>query len=139
VQRSLGKQVFDCGIRGLYVFKEERFNVTRIGNLVRLWDPFRGPNAINVTRGMSIFDYPWQDWNNIRRDLISERMFFWYKHRAYFYVPYDQVPVLMTTEELASIWHFPNSEVKAPGLARVGARVSEAPANLPTGSLTLPR
>jgi hypothetical protein len=134
IERSLTKQVFDCGFRGLYIVKKTaKFDLSRINNLVRLWDPFRGENTnkLNVTRGKAIFDYPWQDWNGIRATMISKKLFFWYKHRAFFYVPYDQKEVCMTTEELASLWHFPNSEVKTPALQRVPSRRSAAPTNLP--------
>lgn len=134
IERSLNKQVFDCGFRALYIIKKTaKFDLTRINNLVLLWSPFRGENSnrLTVTRGKSIFDYPWQDWGNIRGNMISKKLFFWYKHRAYFYVPYDQKEVCMTTEELATIWHFPNSEVKTPALQRVPSRRSDAPTNLP--------
>lgn len=134
IERSLSKQIFDCGFRGLYIVKKTaKFDLSRINNLVRLWDPFRGEstNKLNVTRGKAIFDYPWQDWKNIRANMISKKLFFWYKHRAYFYVPYDQKEVCMSVEELASIWHFPNSEVKTPALQRVPSRRAPAPANLP--------
>ncbi len=133
IERSLTKQVFDCGFRAIYVVKKGKFDLSRVNNMVRLWDPFRGENTnkLNVTRGKAIFDYPWQDWKGIRADMISKKLFFWYKHRAYFYVPYDQDPVSMTTEELASIWHFPNSAVKTPALQRVPSRRAEAPINLP--------
>lgn len=134
IGRSLSKQVFDCGFRALYITKKPHFDLSRVNNLVRLWDPFRyegGWQSLNVTRGKSIFDYPWQDWNNIRADMISQKLFFWYKHRAYFYVPYDQDAVCMTTEELASLWHFPNSAVKTPALERVPSRRAPAPSNLP--------
>ncbi len=134
IDRSLSKQVFDCGIRGLYIVKKGKFDLSRVNNLVRIWDPFRydgGWQSLNVTRGNSIFDYPWQDWREIRKTMIRKKMFFWYKHRAYFYVPYDQKEVCMTTEELASMWHFPNSEVKTPALQRVPSRRSSAPSNLP--------
>lgn len=133
IERSLSKQVFDCGFRALYITKKPHFDLSRVNNLVRLWDPFRAEdgNKLNVTRGKSIFDYPWQDWNDIRATMISKKLFFWYKHRAYFYVPYDQDSVCMTTEELASIWHFPNSSVKTPALQRVPSRRAPAPSNLP--------
>lgn len=131
IENSTSKPVFDCGFRGLYIVKKGKFDITRINNLVCFWDPFRGMNSLGVTRGKSIFDYPWQDWNNIRSTMISRKMFFWYKHRAYFYVPYDQKEVCMTVEELASIWHFPNSEVRTPALQRVPSRRAPAPANLP--------
>lgn len=132
IERSLGKPVFDCGFRGMYIVKKSRgFDLTRVNNLVLLWSPFNGGNKLGVTRGKSIFDYPWQDWKDIRRNMISKKLFFWYKHRAYFYVPYDQKPVCMTTEELATLWHFPNSSVKTPALERVPSRRSDAPTNLP--------
>lgn len=134
IEHSLSKQVFDCGIRGMYIVKKTaQFDLTRINNLVVLWSPFRSEtsNRLNVTRGKSIFDYPWQDWNGIRSRMINKKMFFWYKHRAYFYVPYDQDAVCMTTEELASLWHFPDSSVKTPALERVPSRRSSAPSNLP--------
>lgn len=133
IERSLTKQVFDCGFRTVYIVKKGKFDLSRVNNLVRLWDPFRGENTnkLNVARGKSIFDYPWQDWDGIRATMISKKMFFWYKHRAYFYVPYDQKEVCMTTEELASIWHFPNSEVKTPALQRVPSRRAAAPSGLP--------
>ncbi len=133
IERSLTKQVFDCGFRTVYIVKKGKFDLSRVNNLVRLWDPFRGENTnkLSVARGKSIFDYPWQDWDGIRATMISKKMFFWYKHRAYFYVPYDQKEVCMTTEELASIWHFPNSEVKTPALQRVPSRRAAAPSGLP--------
>ena len=139
IERNFNKLRFDCGLRTMYIVKKGKFDLPKVGNLVRFFDPFRAPNfnVINVCRGLSIFDYPWQDWGDIRRRMVRKRMFFWYKHRAYFYVPYDQVPVILTTEELASMWHFPSSAVKTPGLVRVASRVGTAPPNLPTGSVTL--
>jgi hypothetical protein len=83
-------------------------------------------------RGNNWFDYPWQDWKEIRANRMRRNLFFRYKQRAYFYVPYDQVPVFMTTEELATIWHFPSSVVQTPALDRVPSRRSDAPINLPT-------
>jgi len=133
IEHSLSKLVFDCGFRSMYIVKKGKFDLTRIGNLVVLWSPFRSEtnNSLSITRGRAIFDYPWQDWNGIRVGMISKKLFFWYKHRAYFYVPYDQNPVCMTTEELASIWHFPDSSVKTPALQRVPSRRAPAPSNLP--------
>jgi hypothetical protein len=140
IEHSFNKLVFECGFRTVYIAKKGKFDGTKIGNHIRFFDSFKASdyNSLGASRGMSGFDYPWQDWNNIRRDMLRRRFYFWYKHRAYFYVPYDQNPVMMTTEELASIWHFPSSVVKTPGLVRVASRVGEAPPNLPTARVTLP-
>jgi hypothetical protein len=137
IQYSLGKMSFDCGIVAMYIAKREKFNgLTGIMNTVRLWDTFRGSdstlyNTLGPARGMAGFDYPWQDYKNFRQNRIRKKMFFRYQNRAYFFVPYDQVPVVLNTEELATLWHFPNSAVQTPGLSRVPARRAEAPPNLP--------
>jgi len=138
IERMLTKNLFECGLRGLYVARKDKFRGINIPHLVQLFTPYLYPEFGRlgpgpVSRGLAIFDYPWQDWNGIRASKIKKNLFFFYKHRAYHYVPYDQVPVFLTTEELATIWHFPSSVVKSPSLERVGARVSEGPSNLPTG------
>ena len=115
--------------------KKEKFQFVNIASLVRLFDPFKSNdlNSLNVARGLSIFDYPWQDFHDIRKSYIKRQTNFFYRSRAYFYVPYDQVPIFFTTEELATLWHFPNSKVQPPGLERVVSKRAEAPVNLPTG------
>ncbi|HEY6018417.1 MAG TPA: hypothetical protein VIY48_00500, partial [Candidatus Paceibacterota bacterium] len=142
IERSMSKPLFEVGIRTIYAAKPDRFMGLNVSSLVTFFAPFRGvgkqTNSLGVTRGNSIFDYPWQDWNGIRDNIQKHNMLFRYRHRAYFGVPYDQVPIFMTTEELATIWHFPSSAIRTPALSRVSAKVSEAPINLPTAD-TLPR
>lgn len=41
IERSMSKLLFECGIRGMYLCKKERFQLVNIGSLVRLFDPFR--------------------------------------------------------------------------------------------------
>ncbi len=136
IERAMSKPLFECGIRTLYIAKEEKFSGINIGQAINLFAPYKGSNdynSISVARGMAFFDYAWQDFKNFRRNKIIKQLFFNYRHRAYFYVPYDQVPVFLNTEELASLWHFPGSSIKTPGLSRVPSRRAEAPVNLPTG------
>lgn len=134
IERSMAKPMFDCGMRFITMAKKEVFNGTTIGSGIQIFNPYYSPslNKINITAGLSIMDYPWQDLFDIRRRAIQKNLHFFYKHRAYFYVPYDQVEFGLTTEELATLWHFPGSDVKTPSLQRVPAKVSDAPINLPT-------
>lgn len=136
IERSLSKIVFECGFRVLYLAKKDRFTGINIPQLIQFFVAFNGEgyehNRLGVNRGLAFFDFPWQDVKDFRKKKIKEQLFFFYKHRAYFYVPYDQSPVFLTTEELATIWHFPGSTIKTPGLNRVAARRAEAPPNLPT-------
>lgn len=133
IERNLTKLLFECGLRTVYLAKRDKFVGVNNGAIIRFFDAYRKPNfnALGPNRGLSIFDYPWQDFMDIRRNAIKRHLYFRYKHRAYFYVPYDQEPVMMTTEELASLWHFPSSVVKTPALSRVPSRRADAPGNLP--------
>ena len=139
LERSLSKLTFECGIRVVYIAKKDNFAGINAGAIIRFFDAFKGQdadreyNALGITGGTTIFDYPWQDFMDIRLKILCDNLYFQYKNRAYFYVPYDQVPVFMTTEEIATLWHFPSSIIQTPGLNRVPSRRSEAPINLPTG------
>ena len=145
IERGKTKLPFDVGMRGLYIGKGA-FNANNIGNLTTIFNPYRYPTyaAVVPARGLTLFTYPWQkEWlgfiGKMREEKIKKNLFFHYKHRAFFNVPYDQVPTYMNTEELATLWHFPSSAVKTPALSRVPSRRAEAPANLPTGNFVLPR
>ena len=146
IERSLTKNLFECGFRVVYIAKRsvsgrDPYHGINNGAVIRFFDAYRYPNynALGVTARLNAyFDYPWQDFMDIRKTIEKRNAWFRYKHRAFFYVPYDQVPVFMTTEELATIWHFPSSAVKTPALDRVPSRRSEAPPNLPTGPANLP-
>jgi hypothetical protein len=133
IERGLTKNLFECGLRVLYLAKKEKFYGPNIPKVVTFFHSFRYPgyNSLGSSRGLSDFNYPWQDWNNIRQNKVKRNLFRHYQERAYFYVPYEQQPVVLTTEELATLWHFPSSVVKTPGLTRVSSRRADAPPNLP--------
>jgi hypothetical protein len=133
MEHSIEKLIFECGMRGIYMAKKENFRGSNIPGIPRFFDPFRSNelNAINPARWMASLDYPWQDFKNIRRNAFKKKLFFLFQNRAYFYVPIDQAPMFMTVEELATIWHFPSSGIRTPGLNRVASKRSEAPPDLP--------
>lgn len=134
IERWLTKLVFECGVRVVYLAKREQHVGVNNGSVIRFFDAYKFPefNSLGATRGTTYFDYPWQDFNHIRANVEKHNIFTRYKQRAYFYVPYDQVPVMLSTEELATIWHLPSSAVQTPGLNRISSRRAEAPPNLPT-------
>ncbi len=135
IEHSFTKNVFEVGLRILYIAKKEKFHGINGAFLFRIFQVFKSNlNGIGGKpgRGMIQFDYPWEDFRSIRENFIKRLMHFHYKYRAYFYVPYDQVPSMMTTEEIATLWHFPTSDVKTPGLNRVPSKSAGAPSNLPT-------
>ncbi len=135
MERSMSKPIFECGIRTLYFAKKENFDGSNIPGIIGLYTMLRGSgeyNFIPPSRGMVDFDYPWQDFKDTLKSRMKRKLFFRFKHRAFFYVPYNQVPIFLNIEELATMWHFPGSGVKTPGLNRVTSSRAEAPSNLPT-------
>ena len=82
----------------------------------------------------SSFQYPWQDFHNFRKRKIEKTMIDAYKRRSYFNFPhkhYRNKPFILTTEELATVFHFPGKVIATPTLSRVPSRKAEPPANLP--------
>ncbi|HVY72427.1 MAG TPA: hypothetical protein VG984_00005 [Candidatus Paceibacterota bacterium] len=135
IEHAFTKNPYEVGMRILYIAKKEKFHGIWGAYLFRLMQVFKsGGNSLGGRpgRGLIRFDYPWEDFMGIREGVIKRLLFFHYKYRAYFGVPYDQQPSVMSTEEVATLWHFPYSSVKTPGLNRVPSTTSEAPSNLPT-------
>ncbi len=132
IENSIGKPIFECGIRVVYAAKKDKFYGLTGAPLFRFFEAYRSPfNEITGTRGLVQFDYPWEDFMGMRKRRVKMRQIFFYKQRAYFTVPYEQAPIFLTTQELASLWHFPGSAVKTPGLNRIPSKRAEAPSNLP--------
>ncbi|HET8580939.1 MAG TPA: hypothetical protein VFL98_00530 [Candidatus Paceibacterota bacterium] len=130
--RALGKNAFDIGMRTVYLYPKDAFNSSRIQMLTGLWRAFGSGNLNNLqpTRWFTTFNWPWQDWF-ISKDGMAEELVDAYKRRSWFWPPYKEDPFVMTSEELATICHFPSSTIQAPGLARIPATKAEAPSNLP--------
>ena len=77
------------------------------------------------------FNYPWQDVRGKRLLMKKQAMFDAYRKRGYFYFPHQYKPMILNTEELATIFHFPGKVASTPNLDRIGSRRGEAPSNLP--------
>lgn len=133
ITRNISKIGFDVNIRGFYwVHKSAKFDVSKIKGLIGLFRPFQ-LNAYNlIAIGLATdFDFPWQDFMNVRRQAIKRRMFNAYKRRSFFYAPYRKKPFVLNSEELATIFHFPGNVVETPTFGRIGSRKGEPPTNLP--------
>ncbi len=141
IERNVSKLGFDVGTRGIYVAKPEHFHGPMIAHLIALFKSFstEGWNGINSTAWMKRFDdYPWEigvekKKNRYRRELVEA-----YRRRQFFYDPFFEGGIhgnktmIMSTEELATVFHIPSQSVQAPGLTRIHSTTHEAPADLPT-------
>lgn len=133
IERSIGKLGFDIGIRAVYLAKKEQFHPSHIKALGGLFRAFTTSNlnGFKATEQTFGWDFPWQDYNEIRLGWKRKKIFEGYKHRAWFHLPRHLKPFVLTTEELATIFHFPGGVAQTPTFGRIPSRKSEAPVNLP--------
>ncbi|HVU75243.1 MAG TPA: hypothetical protein VHD38_00155 [Candidatus Paceibacterota bacterium] len=133
MERHLGKTPYEVGMRGIYWVEGDLRGTTSTG-LRWIWRPYGNPfygSYLRPKKWHCDFDYPWQDFHDLRWINQTRRVHDAYRRRSYFHSPWIVPTNIMTNETLASLWHPPSRAVTAPGLARMPATKSEAPANLP--------
>jgi len=135
IERNIAKHAFDVGIRGIYMAKEGSFNGSMPGTLGFIFKPFNSEtlNSINWTKWHVAFnDYPWEDKHGHHHAHVMHQALDFYRRRSFFHAPYIGDWMVMSTEELATIFHVPSGGVTTPNLPRIQSSTAEAPYNLPT-------
>jgi hypothetical protein len=133
VGRSITKKAYDVGIRALHFGPREGFRGINTVAMLGIFKQFGSENlnTLSPTRWLAGFVYPWEDFRNIRQERLKVSIFDAFQRRSWFHVPYKTSHFVLTTEELATIYHFPSGAIVAPGLERIPATKSAAPPNLP--------
>lgn len=136
IERNVSKLAFDAGGRCVYIAAPGHFNPAMITGMINLFKPFNseGYNGIRAAHfGLDFNDYPWELNLEKRKDVMRQELVQAFRRRQYFHSPFKMPdPMVMSTEELATIYHVPSSTVATPGLRRIQSATGEAPANLPT-------
>lgn len=132
IERTVAKNAFDTGIRGMYIAPKETFNRMNVGGMLGSFKHFNS-NAANGFKptGQTDLDYPWQDFMGMRLNTMKRKMLAAYKRRAYFWKPYKRKWFVLSGEELATIFHFPGQVAATPTLTRIPSKKAEPPSNLP--------
>jgi len=135
IQRNAGKLAFNTMVRLIYAAPIEIFDKMRGTGMIGSMRQFGSKtlNGIRPDKFMSI-DYPWKDFRGQIKRRLQRTHIEAYKRRSFFEVPFRHLygkPYVLTTEELATIFHFPGATATTPTLTRVPSKRGEAPANLP--------
>ncbi len=146
LERVGAKLPFDCLIRSFYITELPTFNVGNISAIVGALRQYNSAalNSFVPTFVTDITDpmkdvprlFPFMK-NFFDREIsdYKKELLHAYKLRSFFNWPYKnfhQKPFILTTEELATIFHFPGNLVsQTPTLKRVESKKAEAPVNLP--------
>lgn len=136
IERSASKTPFDAMIRGAYIAEVDAFDPNNIGGFLGSFKQF-GSNTLNGFRpgfSAAAYDYPWQDFRGKKKIDNEQKLLEAYKRRSFFNPPFKHFhanPFILTTEELATIYHFPGEVARTPTLSRLPSKKAEAPSNLP--------
>lgn len=134
VERKVSKPLFDVGVRCIYLAPSDAFYGPMVAQLIGLFKPFASEtlNSFKITRWLANFDdQPWQDRGGHHRAHLSHELVQAYRRRAYFHQPFKLPYIVMSGEEIATIFHIPSSGTGTPSLPRIGSKTTEAPTNLP--------
>ena len=145
IERSISKLAFDTCLRGFYVCEKDSFNPIYISGMLGSQRQYSSQylNGFKLKTKTDVSDN-FKDWsvlfpfmNKYKEKKIQQyknQMFSAYKLRSYFYPPYrfyGNNPFILTTEELATMFHFPGNVSATPTLAKIPSKKSEPPSNLP--------
>ncbi len=132
IERSIQKVGFDTGIRALYIAKKES-DKKRMGAIKTAFKQFGSPHLNSFKADGPGFKYPWDDYNNLRKNKNLKKIFQQYINRSFFYEDLLSKKKIFTlnSEELATIFHFPGRVATTSSFERVQAQKAEPPSNLP--------
>ncbi len=143
MERKLTKYPFEVMMRGFYIANQENFNATNITGLIGSVRQYNSRELNGLRLGWftdhddnmkDFFRYFLKGLGKYIRLRKEENMLRAYKLRAFFDYPYrfwQERPYILTTDELATIYHFPGKVAATPTLTRVPSKKAEAPSNLP--------
>lgn len=144
---------FDCGIRLVTLSdnrlctNEQFMNLRRASRLV--FRQYAQPDVNELERVNSTqFDAPWSDPTGLALTKYKKRTLNFYRMRTFFHPPLQysfEYPKLikaffpsgspfifvMSTRELATIFHFPGMVSETPSFKRIESKIAKPPANLP--------
>lgn len=141
IERNISKPAFDVGGRAIYIANPKNFNPANVTQLVSLYKPLNNENwnYIESVGWLKTFDdYPWEiEANKARKDKYRRHLVEVFRRRQFFYPPFykgslsPKKTMVMSTEEIATIYHIPSAAIESPGLVRVRSTTGQAPENLP--------
>ncbi|MDI6777925.1 MAG: hypothetical protein QMD77_01935 [Patescibacteria group bacterium] len=126
VEESLNKKAFKTKLRLLYVAPRDSFRKAYYQAVDGFTHQFNDPNLNTLTKDNETKTYA-NYWFRKYRLTWAQRKIF----RRYITRDNDGPNMYLNTEELATIWHLPDMSAVSPSIARIEAKKSGAPLNLP--------
>jgi len=119
IENKLGKPGFDVVIRAVVSSSTKEAAASHLDNIVSALATFNGANSFTKSKlrfkGLFMKDFIYRFW------------------------PLRGLTNVMTSEELATVYHFPNKSVTTPGIFWLNSKRAPAPANVATEGLYIGR
>lgn len=122
VESKITKPGFETSVRIIAVSKDEETAKSTVTNIVGAFAQFAGD--LNTLKSRKIY----------RKSAFMED--FLYRYQPMFNIFNNHVSIL-NSEELATIFHFPNKQITTPHLYWLNAKTAPAPSQIPTEGLYL--
>lgn len=153
ITRNMPQYHFDTGIRVIAFANKKIYSVEQFVTLIKstrlIFRQYSNPSVNEFVRTNTAFlDSPWSDPTGLALDKMKKRILNFYRTRTFFSPPiqYDfDYPKLLSmffpsgkpsifvlsSEELATIFHFPGMVSETPSFKRVETKIAKPPSNLP--------
>ncbi len=128
VESMIGKNVFKTKMRFVYVGKKENFDKSNVTNFMGALKQFQDQNLNGFKPNDESKTYANYLMKEQRMLYRQRRIFNRYRSRSN---QRYSVRFILNTEELATLFHFPDMSVVAPSLRKVESKKGGAPVNLP--------
>ncbi len=145
IERSLGKFAFETVIRAVYLAPKEHASPAGLSFFKNnVFKPFSSGYFNTILRNIdsTFVDWIYQDMTGLRTPSYQRRFFNDYIKREAFdegffkYINFlwykKNPPMILTSEELATLFHIPGRVSETSGVERIEAIKAEPPQNLPT-------
>ncbi len=126
IEENLTKNMFRTKMRLIYIGKKEGFNMSHVNGFFGALRQFNSLNLNGFKPNNISKTFAYYVSVDKRANYRKRKIYRRYRDRDM-----DGVKFVLSTSELATVFHFPDMGVKAPAVQRVGAKTGTAPYNLP--------
>ncbi len=124
---NISKPGFNVVMRYIYVGRREKFNkALGVAGVMGSFKQFADPNLNSIVPDNETKTFANYYFTESRLSYRQRKILQDYRDRAF-----NVSPFILNIEELATVFHFPDMEIKVPTLQRVETKKGEAPSNLP--------
>jgi hypothetical protein len=126
LEENLGKNAFRTKMRLIYIGKRKGFDMSYISAFFGAIRQFNDLNSNTLKPSNLSKTYAYYVATDMRANYRRRKIYRRFRDRDM-----DGEKIVFSTTELATLWHFPNMNIKAPSLTRVESKKGSAPFNLP--------